>query len=255
MGNQDRAQSRIISFGIALVFLALWEGMVRFLGLPPYLLPSPSHAGFVFFKDPAYYLTALGVTLSEATLGLIGGFTIAFLIATLISAFPAAEDGVMTLAILVKSSPLVAIAPLLTIWLGFGWLPKVIITGLLTFFPVLINIIVGFESGSKELYDLLNVLKANPWQVFWKLKVLLALPFIFAALRVAAPLALVGAVVAEWAGASGGLGRIMWMAYANLNLPPMFAAIMLLSGSGMAIYTLIVSIEKKVIRWQVAQLS
>ena len=240
---------------IAATFLLAWEATVQLRHIPPYLLPAPSVALATLFADPAYFIDALAVTASEAVVGLACGFLAGFLIATAISTFPWAEEGVMTLAILVKSSPLVAIAPLLTIWLGFGWLPKVIITGLLTFFPVLVNIIVGFQSGNRELYDLMKVFGASEAQVFVKLKIYLSLPFIFAALRVAAPLAIVGAVVAEWTGASGGLGRLMWMAYANLNLPPMFAAIFMLSITGMLVYSAVVAIEKKVIRWNMIQFS
>ena len=130
-----------------------------------------------------------------------------------------------------------------------------IITALLTFFPILVNIIVGFQSGSRDLYDLMRVLGAKRSQIFLKLKLYLSLPYIFAALRVAAPLAIVGAVVAEWTGASGGIGRLMWLAYSNLNLPPMFSAVFLLSATGMAVYSTVVAIEKKVIRWSVTQLS
>ena len=240
---------------IAVLFFAGWEGMVHFTKTPIYLLPAPSDAVIEFIGNPVYFLTALAITLAEAGMGLVIGFTAGFVLGSIVSAFPQVEDGVMTLAILVKSTPLVAIAPLLTIWLGFGWVPKVIITGLLTFFPILVNVIVGLQSGSKELHDLMSVLKASKWQSFSMLKIFLSLPFLFAGLRVAAPLALVGAVVAEWTGASGGLGRVMWLSYANLNLPPMFTSIMILSFSGMAIYSVIILIERQFIHWHQAQLS
>jgi len=145
----------------------------------------------------------------------------------------------MSLAILIKSTPLAAIAPLLTIWFGFGMLPKVIITALLTFFPTLVNVLVGFQSAERELIDLMHVHRATRWQVLRHLKLYLALP-----------LSLIGAVVAEWSGASGGLGRIMWLAYANLNLPAMFAAIFILSACGMIAYLLIVAIEQRLLRWR-----
>lgn len=245
----------LFSVILSVFFLGSWEVLVRVNGIPVYLLPAPSRAIQAFVHQPVYFLEALSVTLFEAFIGLLLGFLAGFCIATLIHTFPQVEDGVMTLAILIKSTPLVAIAPLLTIWLGFGVFPKIIITGLLTFFPVLINIMVGFQSGNRELLDLFTVLSATKWQVYTKLKIYLSLPFIFAALRVSAPLALVGAVVAEWTGASGGLGRVMWLSYANLNLPPLFAAIFILSISGMLIYSLIVKVEQKVIRWNQIQLT
>ncbi|MCA2001322.1 MAG: ABC transporter permease [Chloroflexi bacterium] len=227
-----------------------WEIAVRMMEVPVYILPAPSRVAQTFFSQPLYFLEALSVTLGEAFAGLTIGALVGLLVAMLVSLMPQLERGVMTLAILVKSTPLAAIAPLLTIWLGFGVLPKVIITALLTFFPMLVNVLVGLQSAEKDMLDLMRVYRATRWQTLIHLQAWLALPYLFAALRVAAPLALVGAVIAEWTGASSGLGRVMWLAYSNLNLPPMFAAIFVLSLSGMASYGAAVWLENKVIRWK-----
>ena len=156
----------------------------------------------------------------------------------------------MTLAILVKSTPLVAIAPLLTIWLGFGILPKIIITSLLTFFPVLVNVLSGLQSTDVAILDTFRSWNANKWEIFLHARAHSSLPHLFAALKVTAPLALIGAVVAEWTGASGGLGRTMWLAYANLNLPFLFAAVFVLAGMGITLYSFVLFIEKKVVFWE-----
>ncbi len=230
--------------------LALWEISVRLTDTPVYILPAPSRVMQTLFSQPLYFLEALAVTLGEALAGLTIGTLVGVLVAALVSLQPQLERGVMTLAILVKSMPLAAIAPLLTIWLGFGVLPKVIITALLTFFPTLVNVLVGLQSAEREMLDLMRVLRATDWQILIHLRAWLSLPYLFAALRVAAPLSLVGAVIAEWTGASSGLGRVMWLAYSNLNLPPMFAAIFILSLSGMGAYGLIIWLEKKALRWK-----
>ena len=235
---------------IVLCLFILWEIIVRMADIPVYLLPSPSRIITAFFNQPGYYLEALLLTVGEAALGLALGTLIGISVAALISLRPQLERGVMTLAILIKSTPLAAIAPLLTIWLGFGTLPKIIITMLLTFFPTLVNVLVGLQSAEREMLELMHVNRASRWQILVYLRAWLALPYLFAALRVAAPLSLMGAVIAEWTGASGGLGRIMWLAYANLNLPPMFAAIFVLSLSGMSAYGLIIWLEHRVIRWK-----
>ncbi|GAB4494393.1 MAG: ABC transporter permease [Anaerolineales bacterium] len=227
-----------------------WEILVWWFGVPVYLLPAPSRIFSTFLERPAYFLAALLVTLGEALSGLLIGGLVGILVAALVSLRPSLERGVMTLAILVKSTPLAAIAPLLTIWLGFGVLPKIIITALLTFFPTLVNVLVGLQSAEREMLDLMRVHRATNWQILIHLRAWLALPYLFAALRVTAPLSLVGAVIAEWTGASGGLGRVMWLAYSNLNLPPMFAAIFSLSLSGMAFYGLITWLEREAIRWK-----
>lgn len=234
---------------LAVVFL-FWEMSIHLSGTPVYILPAPSRVAQTFFARPDYFLNALWVTLGQAMLGLFLGSLIGILVAAWVSLYPQFERGLMTLAILLKSTPLAAIAPLLTIWLGFGILPKVIITALLTFFPTLVNVLVGLQSAERDMLDLMRVNRATRWQILLHLRAWLALPYLFAALRVTAPLSLVGAVIAEWAGASSGLGRVMWMAYTNLNLPPMFAAIFILSLSGMSAYGLIVWLESRILRWK-----
>lgn len=230
--------------------LGAWEAAVRAWNVPVYLLPAPSRVAQTFFAQPLYFLDALMVTLGQALAGLILGAVTGVSVAVLVSLKPQLERGVMTLAILIKSTPLAVIAPLLTIWLGFGVLPKVIITTLLTFFPVLINALVGLQSAGRETLDLMRLYRASPWQVLIHVRLWLSLPYLFAALRVVAPLSLIGAVIAEWTGASSGLGRVMWLAYSNLNLPPMFAAVFILSISGIATYGVIVWLERSTLRWR-----
>jgi ABC-type nitrate/sulfonate/bicarbonate transport system permease component len=181
--------------------------------------------------------------------GLLLGLTTGVCAATLLGLWPRLERGVMTLAILVKSTPLVAIAPLLTIWLGFGVLPKVLITALLTFFPVLVNVLSGIQSTDGALLDTFRSWDATRWELLLHVRAPSALPHLFAALKVSAPLALIGAVVAEWTGASGGLGRTMWLAYTNLNLPYLFASVFVLAAMGMTLYSLVVLLERRTIFW------
>jgi ABC-type nitrate/sulfonate/bicarbonate transport system permease component len=183
--------------------------------------------------------------LAGLALGTLAGIAVA----TLLGFWPRLERGVMTLAILVKSTPLVAIAPLLTIWLGFGVLPKIIITGLLTFFPVLVNVLSGLGAVDSALLDTFRSWNASKREIHRHLRVPTALPYLFAALKISAPLALIGAVIAEWTGASGGLGRTMWLAYTNLNLPYLFAAVFILAAAGMALYGIVNYAERRVVFW------
>lgn len=245
--------SSAIAAGIVLATLLLWEVGVWLTRTPVYLLPAPTRITQAFLAQPAYYLEALAVTLLEAVAGLLLGTTVGTGTAIVLNLAPRLERGVMTLAILVKSTPLAAIAPLLTIWFGFGPLPKVIITALLTFFPTLVNVLVGLSSAQPEMTHLMRMLRATRWQSLRHLNAYLALPYLFAAMRVAAPLALIGAVIAEWTGASAGLGRVMWLAYANLNLPPLFAAIFLLSICGMSAWQGIGLLERRILHWRGAE--
>lgn len=246
----DRRSDSLIAAALILAVLLLWEAGVRLTQTPSYILPAPSLVLRTLLGQPFYYLDALWITLIEACGGLVLGAAFGTTLAILLNLASRLEGGMMSLAILIKSTPLAAIAPLLTIWFGFGMLPKMIIAALLTFFPTLVNVLVGLRSAEREMLDLMRVHRASRWQILRHLSLYLALPYLFAALRVVTPLSIVGAVVAEWAGASGGLGRIMWLAYANLNLPPMFAAIFVLSACGMASYLLIVVLERRVIHWR-----
>jgi ABC-type nitrate/sulfonate/bicarbonate transport system permease component len=235
---------------ILFLALALWEAFVHLNHIPLYLLPAPSRIWLTFWADPLYYLDALRITLAEALGGLCLGLLAGIGVAIWVTLQPRLESGVMTLALLVKSMPLAAIAPLLTIWLGFGVLPKMIITALLTFFPVLVNTLVGLQSAESEMVDLMRVHRATAWQTLRHLRAWNALPYLFAALRVAAPLSLMGAVIAEWTGASSGLGRVMWLAYSNLNLPPLFAAIFVVSTVSILIYLLMIWLEHRAMPWR-----
>jgi NitT/TauT family transport system permease protein len=239
----------MVAMFIVALALLLWEVFVRAARLPVYILPAPSLILNTLGTHGDTYFNASLVTFSEAGLGLFFGTLAGVGLAALLSLFPRFEGGVMTLAILIKSTPLVAIAPLLTIWLGFGIFPKVIITALLVFFPVLVNVLSGLFATDAALLETFHSWNASRLETFWYVRLPHAFPYLFSSLKVSMPLALMGAVVAEWTGASGGLGYVMWLAYANLNLPFLFAAVYILALAGMLTYTLVDWFESAVIFW------
>lgn len=248
--NGGRQRAGWVAVGIVVVFFTAWETYVTLRHTPVYILPAPSRVVQTLAANAGMYAQDFLVTMGEAMAGLALGLLAGGLIAALLTLQPGLEGGVMTLAILVKSTPMVAIAPLLTLWMGFGVLPKVIITALLTFFPALVNLLSGLQRPDPALLDLFRSWRASRWEIFIHLRVPSSLPYLFAALKISAPLALIGAVVAEWTGASGGLGRTMWLAYSNLNLPFLFGAIFLLAAAGMVLYWLLAWAEVKAIFWQ-----
>ncbi len=239
----------IVATGLIVGFLAVWEAAVRVTGTPVYLVPAPSDIAMVLAGDVSDLLPAAGTTLLQATGGLVVGGALGLLMATAITFWQQLEQGVMSLALLIKSTPIIAVAPILTVWLGFGPAPKVVVTALLTFFPVLINSLEGFRSVDPAVADWFRSVDAPPRQYFLQARWPSARPFLFAALKVAAPLSLIGAVVAEWMGASSGLGRRMWLAYTNLDMPSLFAAVAVLTALSAGIYRLVVSAEKKTVHW------
>ena len=229
--------------------LAAWEIAVRVAGTPAYLLPTPSLVARTLAANAPRYLNAALVTLLEALVGLTLGLGVGALVAIAITFWRRLERGVLALAILVKATPIVAVTPLLIIWLGFGPVPKIIVIALMTFFPILVNVHVGLRSTDTAVLDLFHSLSASRWELFRHAQWPSALPFLCAALRVTGPLALVGAVVAEWAGASAGLGRTMWLAYTNLNMPSLFAAVFCSAIMGIGLYGLVVAVEARIIFW------
>lgn len=237
--------------GVLLILgaMAAWEVAVRLSGTPVYLLPAPSDVAGVLGEDAGGLLPAAGITLGEALAGLALGGAVGLGMAVVVTFWGQLEQGVMSLALLIKSTPIIAVAPILTIWMGFGHGPKVVVTALLTFFPVLINSLEGFRSVDPAIADWFRSIDAPPRQYFLQARWPSARPFLFAALKVAAPLSLIGAVVAEWMGASSGLGRQMWLAYTNLDMPSLFAAVVVLTVLSAAIYRLVATAEQRTVHW------
>jgi NitT/TauT family transport system permease protein len=159
------------------------------------------------------------------------------------------ERSIFPLAILVKVTPIVAIAPLLTIWFGFGMAPRVFIAALIVFFPVMVNAIVGFRSVDPGALALLQSLAASRLEVFLKLRVPSSLPYLFAAFKVAIPLSVIGAVVAEWFSGDRGLGRVIQVANNNLDLATAFGAVFSLAIMGIGLYLLTSIVERRLLFW------
>lgn len=243
-------RSRALAGSILVIaVLAAWEIWVRASGTPVYIVPAPSDIASVLGEDASGLLPAALVTLGEALGGLVLGGAFGLLMAVVVTFWGHLEQGVMSLALLIKSTPIIAVAPILTIWMGFGAGPKVIVTALLTFFPVLINSLEGFRSVDPAIADWFHSIDAPSRQYFTQARWPSARPFLFAALKVSAPLAMIGAVVAEWMGASSGLGRQMWLAYTNLDMASLFAAVVVLTLLSAAVYRSVVVAERRTVHW------
>ncbi len=241
--------ARVLAILLVVGTLLVWETAVMLLHTPDYLFPGPTTIGRSLLTHWQSLLIAGGVTLAEALSGMVLGTVVGVGLAILITFWTQLEQGVLSLAILVKSTPIIAIAPILTIWLGFGLAPKVIVTALLTFFPALVNALSGFRDVDKVIVDYLRSLDASQREIFWYVCWPGARPYLFAALKVVAPLAMIGAVVAEWMGASSGLGRQMWLAYTNLNMPLLFAAVFVLTTLSTLLYQGIMWLERRMLFW------
>jgi NitT/TauT family transport system permease protein len=234
--------------GLAIV-LAAWEAYVRLRDVPTYLVPAPSLVAERLAETPGTYAVEGLKTLEGALLGFAVGAAAAVLLATVMAQSRNLERAIFPIAILVKVTPIVAIAPLLTIWFGFGLMPKVFIAALIVFFPVMVNALVGFRSVNPNALALLESLAASRREVFLRLRLPSSLPYLFAAFKVSIPLSVVGAVVAEWFSGDRGLGSLIYVANNNLDMPEAFGGIFTLGLIGVGLFVLTSLIERRVLFW------
>jgi NitT/TauT family transport system permease protein len=232
-----------------LVAASVWEAWVRLRDVPEYLVPAPSAVVSRIAEDPAFFTREGLVTLQGALAGFALGSAVAIALAVLMAHSRFLEKSIFPLAILVKVTPIVAIAPLLAIWFGFGLVPKVFIAGLIAFFPVMVNGLVGFRSVNAGALELLQSLAASRLEVFLKLRVPSSLPYLFAAFKVSIPLSVIGAVVAEWFSGDRGLGRVIQVANNNLDLDTAFGAVFSLAILGIGLYLLTAALERRLLFW------
>ena len=174
---------------------AVCEAWTRLANVPTYIFPAPSAVLARLFGDAGYFAVHGAVTVVEAAAGFVLGSAIAVALGVAMSYSRAAERTLLPIALLVKVTPVVAVAPLFVIWFGFGSGPKVLIAALITFFPVMVNTLIGLRSVSPGALDFLRSLDASDMEILLKLRAPSALPYLFAAFRIAVPLSVIGAVV------------------------------------------------------------
>jgi NitT/TauT family transport system permease protein len=235
--------------------LAAWEGAVRALRLPAFILPPPSQVGAALYRGAAsgIYLQHLWVTLAETLLGFALGSAVAFVVGTALAASRRTEYFLYPYIVMFQSMPKVALAPLVIVWFGLGLTSKVISAALIAFFPLLVNTIVGLRSADEDRVDLMRSLAATELQIFRMLRLPSALPFIMAGLEVAMVFSLVGAIVAEFVGAEAGLGMLIQSRNYSMDVAGEFAILFILAGMGLALNTVLVSVRKRVLFWDPSQ--
>lgn len=248
------AAERLPPILIGIAILAAWEIAVRAFAVPPYILPGPILILKTLWADGPLLLRSLLVTLkitfAALVLAAVGGVALAFLMT--LSRW--LERSLMPYAVIAQVTPIVAIAPLLIIWINDPFLSLVACAWIVAFFPILANTIAGFRSTDRNLRDLFRLYGARRWQVQYLLEAPSALPYFLAGLRISGGLALIGAVVAEFVAGTGGTEtglafRILEAGY-RLQIPRLFAALVLLSAAGIAIYAVLGALSNYVLaRW------
>ncbi|MEO8667608.1 MAG: ABC transporter permease [Bauldia sp.] len=254
--NPSRSRFRDIASPLLLMALVLaaWEGAVHLFQIQPYVLPPPSMVVRSLVADgPKVIFPQLGVTLFEILCGYALAIVVAFILSILIVYWSAFRRGVLPLIVASQTIPVIAIAPVLVIWFGYNATPRIIITAIVAFFPLTVAIVTGLQSVDPLFIDFFKTLRATSVQAFFKLRFPIALPNIFGGLKVAATLAVVGATISEWVGASRGLGYLIAQDTQQLNTARVFASLVILGLCGMALFGIVSLIERISMPWTHAQ--
>jgi NitT/TauT family transport system permease protein len=232
--------------------LVFWE-LVALLGnYPSFILPTPWQVGerLVEVLSNGSLIRHSLVTLGEVAAGLGIGLTTAVLLGYWLAKLRWLERILSPYIVASQAVPIVAIAPLLVIWLGPGMLSKILVTALIVFFPILINVIVGVRTVSADLYDLMNSYQATRWQILRFLEIPAAMPVFLGGLRVGATLAVIGAVVGEFVGSDRGLGFLVNVGRGMYDTALVFVAVFTLVMMAMGLYGVVSLLERRLLAWQ-----
>lgn len=235
-----------------LLGILAWELLVRLSGLPRFILPSPLDVWKRLVESLAdgSLLYHTGVTLLEVLLGLLVGVTLATVLGYGIAKSRSLEKILEPYLVASQAIPIIAIAPLLVIWLGHGLISKVIICALIVFFPVLVNTVLGIRAVPPALYDMMNSLRASRRQVMFKLEVPASLPVLLGGLRIGATLSVIGAIVGELVDAKAGLGFLLKVGDFQFDTSMVFVAVIMLVALALSLYGIITLLEKRFLKWQ-----
>jgi NitT/TauT family transport system permease protein len=248
----SRAWRILAPVAVGAVFLALWEGFVRFEEIPVYILPPPSAIAASLWTDGPSLLGSLLVTLRVTLAALAAAALFGGALALLFSLSRIIELSFFPYAVILQVTPIVAIAPLIIIWVHTPFLALLVCAWIVAFFPIVSNTTVGLNSADRNLLALFRLYGASRWQVLWLLRLPTALPYFLAGLRISGGLALIGAVVAEFVAGTGGAEtglafRILEAGY-RLAIPRLFAALVLLSATGIVIYLILDAISRRLLK-------
>ncbi len=251
--NRLKWRRRLLPALAVLALLLLWWQAVERLGVKPFIAPSPLAVAMVFATRLHIMLVNLAPTAAEAVLGFLLGNSVAVVIATAFVQRKVIEEAFYPVALMINTIPIVASAPILVLMLGNGMEPKVAISALICFFPTLVNMTRGFRDVNPQALELMRVLSASDWEVFFRLRVKNALPFLFSALRITASTSVIGAIVGEWIGTNTGIGALIIQATYSFDSALLYASVAMGSALALLFFSLISLAEARIVKWNVAQ--
>lgn len=244
------ARRALAGVAFAVLLLGAWQGAIAIFRIKPYLMPSPAAAFAALLEHRGAIAGHMLVTIQEAALGLAISSLTAVTLAALFVSSPASERTLLPLAIALRSTPVVAVAPLITLMAGRGLRTSVLCVTIVSFFPVLVNSLRGFKRTDARVRELMHVLGASRWQVFRHARLPFALPYIFTGLRTASASAVLGAMLAEWLTGTQGLGYLLLNSAAQRELELLWAGVIVSTLLALAIFWLMVLLERSVSGWR-----
>ena len=244
-----RVLERASPIMLVIFLVILWQVLTRAFEVPNFLLPAPSDIARLMVAEwPLIQMHSLATVWA-----IVSGYVSAALFALAVSAvmirYPPIERLIMPIFVGLQSVPKIAIAPLILVWIGAGAGSKIMVVASIAFFPIVINTMAGFKEVDRGLADVFRSVDASERKMFFRLRLPYAMPYIFAGLRIATTLAVLGAIVAEWLAASNGLGYLVLSGSFNFNTARSFAAIIVLAVIGTAFFALMSWIER-MISWK-----
>jgi ABC-type nitrate/sulfonate/bicarbonate transport system permease component len=246
----SRTRSTLAPLLLVVVLLVAWELAVRLTNTPHWLLPPPSDVARSLVDDRAILLPNALVTLGEVVVGFAVALAAGIALGIAIYRSPLIDRVFYPIVIASQTIPIPALAPLLLIWFGYGLLPKVIVTALVGFFPIVVNTVAGLRSADRDVVNLLRSFGASPERVFRLAIFPSSLPSIFTGARIAIAICVIGAIFGELVGAKAGLGYLMTRAIAQFETARLLAAIFLLSIMGTALFAAVGVVERVVLPWR-----
>ncbi|GAA2605960.1 ABC transporter permease [Paractinoplanes durhamensis] len=229
--------------------VALWWGITVAFHIDPFYVPSPADVVDSFMRTPQFLVEETWTTVQRVLIGFAIAVLTGLVIAVTLAASRTVERMAMPVLAAVNAVPKVALAPLLLVWMGFGDAPKIVMVVLLSFFPVIVSTMAGLTSTPADLRELARSLKASWWQTFVKVRLTWALPQVFVGLKVATPLAIIGAVIGEVVNPDRGLGSVIAGSGASNDTPLAFAALVLLAATGVILFYLVAGVERLLVPW------
>jgi len=244
-------RGRLLPIAAVIVFLLVWWQAVEIFDIKPFIAPSPWAVAEVLYTRFDMLMTNLLPTAIEAVSGFMLGNLAAISLAAAFVYRKTMEEALFPIAVMVNTIPVVAKAPILVLLLGNGMEPKIAIAAIICFFPTLVNMTRGLRDVRSEQLELMRVLSATPREVFLRIRVPNALPYLFSALKIAASTAVIGAIVGEWIGSTRGIGALIIQSTYNFDSPLLYATIVVGSTFSALFFGVISLIERRVLRWNV----